>query len=265
MLKGVHEAEAQVKPIWYFLYLQNFQHLLHVAQSGSLAHTWSLVVEEHFYFLWPMVVLLLPRQRLMRLCAALVIIAPAWRLLTEYMGWDSIFLGSTDCLGIGAFIALTATGERGLQPLCQPARRLAVVVGPLFLVVGLVWFYYEFYRDALAHGLGTIAAIFFGAMLVLAITGNPVRPLRRTLRWPWLGQVGKYSYAMYVLHPFVLAILRLPVKHQLGSTRFLPSLLFHLGFFVFASLCVFGTAWLSWHVYEKRFLALKRYFPSGRS
>jgi peptidoglycan/LPS O-acetylase OafA/YrhL len=70
-----------------------------------------------------------------------------------------------------------------------------------------------------------------------------------------LGSAGKFSYAMYVLHPFVLNGLgRLCVRYSV------PGLLTALAM-------SYAAAWVSWILPEAHFLRLKRRFetPQGES
>jgi len=71
------------------------------------------------------------------------------------------------------------------------------------------------------------------------------------LRW-----VGKYSYALYVFHlPIALLILK-PNIPWLSSMPILAEVELFVFYF---GVCI-GCAFLSWHLYEKHFLKLKKYF-----
>jgi len=67
--------------------------------------------------------------------------------------------------------------------------------------------------------------------------------------------MGKYSYAIYIFHrffdPYIERFL-VPV-HPIWLSIWLTIILF-----CFIS---YGIAWLSWHVFERHFLKLKRFFP----
>lgn len=61
--------------------------------------------------------------------------------------------------------------------------------------------------------------------------------------------MGKCSYALYVFHPYLLGFFNWKQTHLRGT----------VGFVLYFLVC-FTAAWLSWHLYEKHFLRLKRYF-----
>jgi len=47
--------------LWCALYLSNFYYAWPRPPTGPIGHTWSLAVEEHFYLIWPLIVMKLPR------------------------------------------------------------------------------------------------------------------------------------------------------------------------------------------------------------
>jgi peptidoglycan/LPS O-acetylase OafA/YrhL len=81
----------------------------------------------------------------------------------------------------------------------------------------------------------------------------------RALRLAPLRAAGKYSYAMYVLqrplHDYVakpaIAALGMDVTHSIGA---------HIAYLAATIALTFLAALVSWHVFEKRFLDLKRRF-----
>lgn len=74
------------------------------------------------------------------------------------------------------------------------------------------------------------------------------------MRWPVLLSLGKYSYALYVIHAFLsAATANLAKRHQ--------ELRFVLLCMAVGPLASYGLAWISWHVLEERFLRLKSRFP----
>ncbi len=76
----------------------------------------------------------------------------------------------------------------------------------------------------------------------------------------WLRSFGKYSYALYVLHvPIGKAIAGYvynPIESPIAGSIILSTTLFVL----LAMTVVWVASFMSWHLYEKHFLALKRYF-----
>jgi peptidoglycan/LPS O-acetylase OafA/YrhL len=74
------------------------------------------------------------------------------------------------------------------------------------------------------------------------------------LRW-----FGKYSYALYVLHvPIAVLLLRSDIS-WVSSDSLIAQLELFTVYFGGSILAAF----LSWHLYEKHFLKLKKYFHAG--
>jgi peptidoglycan/LPS O-acetylase OafA/YrhL len=95
----------------------------------------------------------------------------------------------------------------------------------------------------------------FGALLVYALTTSG---LNRLLSNRFMTQTGKYSYALYMVH--------VPVTREVSEllARSVGSRLGSAPTFLLLVAMAFGLSWLgallSWNLFEKRLLALKRYF-----
>jgi peptidoglycan/LPS O-acetylase OafA/YrhL len=110
---------------------------------------------------------------------------------------------------------------------------------------------------------GTLLEVFFAALLVLVLSGGARGVVRRGLDWPVMRLFGRYSYAMYVLHPFLLAGVMSRVSYTwLGKvTHSGPvGVVLYLGIGFALTL---GAGWLSWNVWERHFLRLKGWFEYG--
>jgi peptidoglycan/LPS O-acetylase OafA/YrhL len=107
---------------------------------------------------------------------------------------------------------------------------------------------------------GTLFAVFFGALTVMSARPAQGSVVARFFRASWLRTLGKYSYGLYVYHG-LLSFYMLELHAQdrlqavLGSHSLAIAAQTVLG--VGVSLAV---AALSYELFEKRFLALKRLF-----
>ncbi len=83
-------------------------------------------------------------------------------------------------------------------------------------------------------------------------------------RWldkAWLQTLGKYSYGLYLFHGPLAHI----SMHALPTTRWWPWFQFqsvYLAFMIVLMAFSFAVAYASWHILEKRFLALKGRFEA---
>jgi peptidoglycan/LPS O-acetylase OafA/YrhL len=170
-------------------------------------------------------------------------------------------LSRVDGLALGALAALLARGPGGFSELIPKARWLAIACG-VMLTGALI--------AAARHRLGEIPHNLipplrlglFAACLVLAVAAKGW--LRRIFSMPWLIFLGKYSYALYVFHYMMMPLLDRYVSDKAMSERFgsfIVGMAVHLVICIAASIVV---ALASWHLLEKHFLKLKRYFVPNR-
>ena len=108
----------------------------------------------------------------------------------------------------------------------------------------------------------TTAALLFGALIFASIVpGAPgAQTLQRWLLNPALRLIGKYSYAIYIVHVPIIYIwfssLGVPPE-QPHAWQQAGSIVYN---FLGISLLCMAVAFVSWHVLEQPFLGLKRYF-----
>jgi peptidoglycan/LPS O-acetylase OafA/YrhL len=267
---SAHYGHHAPHPILFWLYLSN--HAFLHGSGGVLNPTWSLGVEEQFYLVFPLIVFLLSRRALMRLCPVLIALALAIRctLLARHM--PLFYLGlptpcRVDSLAVGALIACAARDPRGLRMLTPWLKPIAIAaaIGLIAITSFQRRLGYEQGELRWAIGLGFIA-ILAGCLLLLALTTPPTSLLHRLLTRRWLMAFGKYSYALYLLHAPILEIIlgKVYPLHRflaIGNSQ-LP------GQIIFAAICFptfFAAAFLSWHLFEKHFLTLKRFVPMGNA
>src|SRR5579883_2755346 len=267
--------ELRKVQVFFWTYSTNvFGSLARFSGQVPLVHSqfWSLAVEEQFYLVWPAVVLLCDdRRRLMTVCAALVAAAFVLRSALVLGGGFEVFDKAApynltpcriDTLATGAFVALLMRGERAAV---ERLARIAPYVGGAAVAVVLALY---MTRDRLFPADGAVAtfgfsafALLFGALVLRAVTAAPGAPLYRLLSGRVLRTFGKYSYALYVVHLAVEFQLMMHIGGQFWLRPVAGS--YVLTNAVFSTMCTavsFAIAWSSWHLVEKRVLALKRYF-----
>ncbi|MCA1712217.1 MAG: acyltransferase [Actinobacteria bacterium] len=171
--------------------------------SAPLAHLWSLAVEEQFYLVWPVTLLLLlrlPKARRVWPVLALAAVSAAlpWLLYAGGDGQNRIYFGTdTRAVGLllGAASALVWHGRRsrGLGARLPATRAYA----GLLLVA------------AVAVRMGNVPAKFLvaPALLGLAVAqvvpylvDHPTALLSRGLSPRWLVWLGQRSYGLYLWH-----------------------------------------------------------------
>jgi peptidoglycan/LPS O-acetylase OafA/YrhL len=258
-------TDAVKHQAWFWLYGSNF---LVAFNDGwvceQISHFWSLAVEEHFYLFWPTVVFFASRRALTWICVGFIAGGFLIRLYFVKSGFNSYYAhlltpSRMDSLAIGGLIAVLARSGAGITALVKPAKIIAVICA-----VGILGIYAVIHdlnpKYAIVRTVGfTLLGLFFGGMLILSVTSKPTSPGGWALQSKGLRFMGKYSYGLYVFHPMLVPLVRQWVSPtaMAGKIGAFPALVVHIAACFAISIAV---ALLSWHLYEKHFLKLKRFF-----
>lgn len=191
---------------------------------GALGHTWSLAVEEQFYLLWPLILLLILRRcrNFRRVAAGLLAVAGAemvYRFAAihwlHWMARDRIYFGTdthSDGLIVGCALAfyVMSLGDRRILP-DRLHRSLAGAT--VVSVVGLVLLVMrESYVVPRSVWFGTSAAVVCTAIIVLNLVTRPLPPLAWLLECKPAVWLGKRSYGIY-LWQNTITFLTLGIRH----------------------------------------------------
>jgi len=256
---------------WAWLYGVN----LYIARSGTwsfsyLNHFWSLCIEEHFYLVWPLVVFGLARRPRLLIRVSLAIAGGAMlaRVAGSMLGlnWWTMYTLTPfrlDGLALGACLAIAARCPGGLERL---ARALPLIVAAAGGLVAITFGWSRLIsRDGLELVLPVRAAlieILLGCLLLWAVIAPKQSACARFFGSRCMVFLGTYSYGLYVYHHFV--------SYYLGTHRTDLQLAALLGSHsaavmlqaIVGSAVSLAVAYLSYHLFERRFLLLKRRFES---
>ncbi len=283
-------AGASQDTVWYWVYLQN----LHVAFTGRFDHhflgiAWTLCIEEQFYLVWPLVVLLASRRSMIRICAGLIVGALVLRVAGVAYGASPVALLTftlfrIDTLAAGALLAVLSEETSTLQRLGVLARRALPISAVLWLAV-VLWARHQaaaelpvdagatpderalltlaFSRSPWVQTIGySFDLAFYASLLVCVLSASPRSGLARVFENPLLRRFGMYSYAMYLTHIFVSEFAR--VLYDPNRTEW-PFVAEQIVWWGVSLALIYAVAAASWAGYESHFLRLKRFFPMGAS
>jgi peptidoglycan/LPS O-acetylase OafA/YrhL len=277
-------ALSEIRPhqAWAWLYGVNFYNGIRGGYSlPYLDHFWSLSVEEHFYFVWPLLVWFLGRRPRALLVTSLVVglgalvarisagVAAAtdpWLLFGHPITPVSIFVLTPfrlDGLALGGFLAILARQPGGLDRIVRSTPRVALGAGAL-LVTSFAW---NRFTDAgrawMAPIRGSLILILLAALLLRALTAPAGSLSSRFFRSAPMTWLGVYSYGLYVYHHFFsFYFIRHQTEFALAARLGIPhgvAVLLQAAVGAAASCLV---AWASYQLFEKRCLALKERFTA---
>jgi peptidoglycan/LPS O-acetylase OafA/YrhL len=260
--------EARSHQAWLWTYTANF----YIAAKDSWAltyvsHFWSLAIEEHFYLVWPLVVFTVRRQTLERVCLGVIAAGLAGRIALAVAGVSELSISvltpcRVDTLCVGALLAAVARREGGLDRLVRRSGRAALAFAAASVAVSGWCALTKIGLPVLHQARGTLFALFFGALTLTALQRAEENPLARWFQGPVLRMFGKYSYGLYVYHGVLsYHMLMLHTEDRLGALLGSHSagIVAQTVLGVTLSLVV---SVLSYDLFEKRFLELKRFFES---
>jgi peptidoglycan/LPS O-acetylase OafA/YrhL len=237
-------------------YFTNWVRAFEPAQVWFLAHFWSLAIEEQFYLLWPISLILLlkfcSRRTILLIVIAAIIASGALKITLFLSGETSrrIFYGSdtrADVVLMGCLVAMLIQWNL-LPKFLQNERTRAsltkagvIVLCAFFLIAG------ESFAPLYLGGF-TLVALSVG-IVITHITLSPDSSLSRVLRNSIVVWIGRRSYGLYLWHWPVYELCRL-----LPEPLILISAI--AGSFIVAA--------LSYRFIESPFLRLKRRYSAGQ-
>jgi len=196
----------------YTTFTQNFI----VAMRGDYGPewsnvTWSLAVEEQFYFILPLFIRLVPSRARRLTLLALIGLASVFRAALIFFGVGvpregayTLFPARMDALFLGVLIAVLFR-EPDAKRWLKPFMNRYFVVGFSLLLIPF-FFYSPLYRTLPAVFGYTVIAFFFGGMLIHAVAREGSPP-NRICSHPWLQHAGRLAYGIYLFHVPVLGLI----------------------------------------------------------
>jgi peptidoglycan/LPS O-acetylase OafA/YrhL len=246
----------------YWLFLGNFGNVFTSNQCAALGALWSLAIEEQFYLVWPLIVLILHPRACGRLCIAILILSPILRgsLVLQGVSYDTLknlTFSHMDPLVLGAFLAV-ANRNGGLRRFLPAAWALAVVMPVALVIMSLKAGGMTENRIFQVFGF-SLVSLTFGAIITLTLEGARIM---RVFDLSWLRWFGRRSYSIYLVNSPLIYILNRFVFDPDAATNPAHAVLPRIAlFFALTMIACVLVATVSWHLFEKHWLGLKSFFP----
>lgn len=248
-------AKANLKSALISLvYLSNFEKMTDLFSSVFLGHTWSLAIEEQFYILWSLLLVVLlrfikSRKRIVYIVLSLAFLSWMLRVLYLQIGMsrtrvyfgldtrmDGLLLGSA----LGIFLASELLSEIRRKQVAQYLRLLTPFSFGLLIYIGIALNQ----RNPQTYYWVIALVELLVAILILDVFISKHSFMRQLLSKEPLVWIGKISYGLYLWHfPIYMGIIFFGLNTRLSMVY---------GTAVASLIAIF-----SYYFVEQRFLKIK--------
>lgn len=193
-------------------YVVNYYQAFTGAASHYLSHCWSLAVEEQFYMLWPLGLLLIHRCMKVTWHGVLImtLMLVGCRLIWVAAGASDEYLYRAletrgDQLALGGLLACAVASERIRLAFVRVPARTWVLLAAL----GLVILSFNVFRGTIvlkyAVGFSIESLLVTLSLPLVILSANQASTSTfHILNAGWVGWIGRISYGIYLFHPMVL-------------------------------------------------------------
>lgn len=241
--------------IWGWIFLQNMPMTFPIGLNASPAHFWSLAVEEHFYLIWPVILYLNPSHRLKIILCAIILMAFVSRIILIELGFMVYYftLCRFDALALGALLAVAELHYDGLSEFRKP---LAIAASILLVFLCVFWIVVGGRQSSIVQVVKfSLISLFYFSVVGYFVSISSQRNEIESLLGRFLSFTGNISFGLYVFHPMVFGLLFEYLNFKNGNY----TIEMVIGFLLSYSISL-----LSYNLYEKKFLRLKKYFEYDR-
>jgi len=206
--------------VWYaVLYVYDFfWATIFFRHSDFLDHFWSLSVEEQFYIVWPLLILLAPEKWIRKLFIGFILLGPIFRITFYFVYQSGIFrlfadpvsvavyplpFTHVDAFAFGAYISRYSIPKAREQFILWLGLIPVIGFSTLYLATGTfgdisALGYPLLMPDAYQFIWGYTLLNYFFAVTIQAVANQGL--FNGFLEQPFMKYLGKISYGLYVYH-----------------------------------------------------------------
>lgn len=244
----------------YLFFVPNLAYSMYMAVP-NIGQSWSIGVEEQFYLIWPLLLVLFRNSLrvilvftatfiLLKICVLLFFAGTEFEALRKFLAMSKL-----ECMSIGGFGAWLVFNnkEKWLAILYSKwIQWLAIIAIPTLVYLT---------PRVLQNGIHLVYALCF-LIIILNVSFGPKSIVRCNGRvWTFLGKI---SYGIYMYHLMVIVFLIALLRNCGIEGRNLDPLL-NFALYVGAVLVTVGVAYISYEFFEKKWIHAKRKYTKVRS
>lgn len=245
---------------FYLFYGVNYLLIFYNDWAGMFTHLWSLAVEEQFYLIWPLFILLLPFSSLKKGIVAMLVLS---LLFVCYISFtENIFqrYNLLSCLNVLCVGSLLAYLKFKRHSILEPSYLDHIIFWPGIII--LSFFLTGSLKNYFVLQM-VINVVAFVGIKFLITRENKVLDL--FMNNPFFSFLGKISYGLYLYHNFIPWLLRnitgTETEFVINNKPFFSgpvgfAAIFSVHFFLLLFIAI-----VSWFLIEKPINNLKNRFP----
>ena len=242
---------------WHAAYLTN----IWIALGHPSNVFWSLAVEEQFYLLWPLAIVVTPRRWLPIVTIALMVLAIGFKVAVYQSGYSltearGLLPNNFDLLALGCLLAMVCYRDGRSNNFDWYTGRVMVIftaVAWTCMVLAITSWLVWGERSILRFFTNNLLCGVFFAWLVLNAGVGFKGWVGAIFNLKPLQYVGQISYGLYLVHNWMPKI----VEKYAGNMPRIP-------FGILVVTATFAVCILSWHFLEKPILNLRHRFAEKR-
>ena len=251
---------------WLWTYIQNWLYVFKEPYGNKiLLHTWSLAVEEQFYLVWPITMLLIRKPKTLLIIVTSVLLGVAfarygiWAYKVQDLAYASLYTFTRiDGICIGCMLALLMKVSPGFL------KKYTTIIVLLMASVNFGFYFINNQRSSslpyLAFVGYTTFAVLFGILVYEAAIGES-KMIRILFNNKILKSLGKISYGLYVYHwPLYILLFSFFRDLFIKNISSLSYRTAEIGSGIIVTAAAILLSLLSYHYFEKPFLKLKNRF-----
>lgn len=257
-LLNLPSSDSGYKPNWLmsFSFLENYKMIFsHDSPNVSpLNVMWSLCIEEHFYIIWGLCLFFIRVDKVPLLIVLSILIANVSRYLFSLYDLSTLdILTNIDYFAYGAFPAFLLIRKNALfdriNRLPSWLLTLTIMIIITYIVTSPHLIYFQ--KDLIEP---TIWGVSF-AFIIFIVVPNQSRFTINDRNI--LSRLGVFTYGLYLYHTIIINLfIQLFKKSDISLDIPINAILFS----AISLLVTVLVSILSYHLFEKQFLKLKKYF-----
>ncbi|MGK0390860.1 MAG: peptidoglycan/LPS O-acetylase OafA/YrhL [Maribacter sp.] len=256
ILKLFHLSSSNegYEPNWLMsiLFLENYKMMItdSFPNVSPLRVMWSLCIEEHFYIIWGVAISFLSIKKVPHLIMFSILLANICRILYGYIGIETIDLFTN--IDYFAFGAIPAYILMFKSELLHKIETLSLRIKYLltFFAASLIFIIPNLEMEWLTYIYPLIYGVSFSMIITFTLCEKNSLHISDGY---WISKLGMLTYGLYLFHPIVINLL-------IRTREMLPFQMNWGMFLLLSIICTIAISIISYHLFEKQFLKLKKYF-----